>query len=386
MSDKKHISPFLSGMLDLNSGKSTTDQLKDMGYLDGGVVPALPLHHKVQLIGSEKHKVIMVTDDIKRRIAKIKEGMVRTDVDSWMFNMEAMVQLGAPVGHGLVHPNGRAYILMEFAVSGDSLYEKLPDLLSSSYKEEMVNELTVKMRGKYPVIFNNIEKTGSSLTELAKTLSRVEEHLDLMRSIVTPEDAYPDVEYPVDFLIQFFMNALYYDDYEMASMNFEVVVDGKLLHPRHYRVARNCEVTFLNWEVAGKDITVNYSKGARWDVDLNSHHRDKNMLRDFIDGLPDPDAAASFGKMARRIEALRGGFPVQDIDSASLYGTKMYKTKLASTGMALCTDMEGYGRHYFPVKEKENPPTVRTNSRQKLVDNGKRQWPGAKQRKGHRNG
>lgn len=384
MSDKKSISPFMSMVSGLHSGKSMTDHLKDMGYLDGGVVPAAPLYHKTQLIGSEKHKVMMVADDIKRRIAKIREGMNKSESDTWILDVEAMVQLGSPVGHGLVHPNGRAYILMEFAVTGNALYEKLPDLLSHSYKEEMVNELTVKMRGKYPVIFNNFEKVGGSVTLLAKTLSRVDEHLDLMKNLSTPEDMYPDVEYSADFLIQFFMNALYYDDYEMASMNFEVVVDDKLLHPRHYRVARNtCELTFLNWEVAGKDVKVNYSKGARWDVDLNSYQREKNELRDFINTLPDPEKASQFGVIARRIEAMRGGI-LPDIDSLAMYGTQLHKTKLASTGMALCTDMEGYGRHYFPVKEKENPPTVRTNGRQKLVDNGKRQWPEAKRRKGHR--
>lgn len=56
-----------------------------------------------------------------------------------------------------------------------------------------------------------------------------------------------------------------------------------------------------------------------------------------------------------------------------------------STGMALCTDMEGWGRQ-FRENEKEVVPTVRTNGRQKLVDNGKRQWPEAKRRKGHRKG
>lgn len=57
-----------------------------------------------------------------------------------------------------------------------------------------------------------------------------------------------------------------------------------------------------------------------------------------------------------------------------------------STGMALNTSVS-YGVSLRSFEEREpNQPTVRTNSRQKIVDNGKRQWPAAKTRKGHRKG
>lgn len=85
--------------------------------------------------------------------------------------------------------------------------------------------------------------------------------------------------------------------------------------------------------------------------------------------------------------AMEGDVQVIHIDDIHAGMTSPRKTLFGvSTGMALYTDMEGYSRHYFPVKEKEVTPTVRTNGRQKLVDNGKRQWPEAKRRKGHRKG
>lgn len=57
-----------------------------------------------------------------------------------------------------------------------------------------------------------------------------------------------------------------------------------------------------------------------------------------------------------------------------------------STGMALNTSVS-YGVSLRSFEEREpNQPTVRTNGRQKIIDNGKRQWPEAKRRKGHRKG
>lgn len=82
------------------------------------------------------------------------------------------------------------------------------------------------------------------------------------------------------------------------------------------------------------------------------------------------------------------GIPLEDLHAGVPHHQVTGKVRYA-TGMALHTggcfsDMEGYGVSYRGFPEKEVAPTVSTNGRQKLVDNGKRQWPGAKQRKGHR--
>lgn len=73
--------------------------------------------------------------------------------------------------------------------------------------------------------------------------------------------------------------------------------------------------------------------------------------------------------------------PLEDLHA----GISPRKTMMGvTTGMALFSDFEGYGMKYRQFPEKEASPTVRTNGRQKLVDNGKCTWPSAKQRKGHR--
>ncbi|QBZ70684.1 hypothetical protein pETSU_103 [Edwardsiella phage pEt-SU] len=90
--------------------------------------------------------------------------------------------------------------------------------------------------------------------------------------------------------------------------------------------------------------------------------------------------------------AMEGDVQIVHIDDVHCDMSSPRKTMLGlmhagySPELARFSDMEGYSRHYFPVKEKEVTPTVSTNGRQKIIDNGKRQWPEAKRRKGHRKG
>ncbi len=78
---------------------------------------------------------------------------------------------------------------------------------------------------------------------------------------------------------------------------------------------------------------------------------------------------------------INGGVPVGK--STMTQPKKRVAGAVVSTGMALYTDMEGWGRQ-FREEPKDVVPTVKGNGRQQIVDNGKRQWPGVKTRKGHR--
>ncbi|QYN79932.1 hypothetical protein PQD71_gp039 [Kosakonia phage Kc263] len=150
-----------------------------------------------------------------------------------------------------------------------------------------------------------------------------------------------------------------------------IVVNGS--HPYHWRYSKKLKgILFLD-----------YKQTAPWDP--------KEVKGVCFVGGSDKSVAAKIAALATDYEflfdgSLTNGTEISRFDI--LKGRPGHlptgKTLFAiSTGL-LTSDIHAEYSRTFEEQPKEVTPTVRTNGRQKIIDNGKCQWPAAKQRKGHR--
>lgn len=198
------------------------------------------------------------------------------------------------------------------------------------------------------------------LIELGKAYSKWMKDLEFIQN-----SHFEQIENPYSF--EYVCHMYTGDDHITMQQAYErgILVEGS--HPYHWRYSNKLAgIVFLDynqntvWKLT-KQIT-----GISLPADIKPLRlADYEFL--FDDSL-------TKGTEGSRLDILKG---------RSAYQTTGKTLFAMSTGMILNDVHVGYSRT-FEEQPKEVTPTVRGNSRQKLIDNGKRSWPAAKQRKGHR--
>lgn len=264
------------------------------------------------------------------------------NADSWLRIQKLLVkkfnELGAEMLDGMV-PKGRQTVRYWIVLIAPSVMAGL-------------------MMRKYPTVFND-DMDIQRVREICHLLLRAESHLEYMAEYPCP-DMFPEIEYsPIDRAQ--YMTDEWMHDLQMQK-KIDVYVNDIILHPRHYRYNKNNgEVIFMDHRIL--------SKGTK--VKTTVHKTESDFeFQVSKDRLPD------WGKMMKEFNfTMPQGQPS---------GKTQTKPRLASTGMALYSDMEGWGAQYRAEQPEDLPETVKGNGRQVIIDNGKHKWPAPKQRKGHR--
>ena len=235
------------------------------------------------------------------------------------------------------------------------------------------------LRVRYPSLYKFHENDTTRLVELGKAFEKwIEDCQYILNS------NYQQVENPFDFPAVCHM----YTGDEFLTMRQAdesgITVGGS--HPYHWRYSNklngimfldhkfvvspyDVEVKGINFRMGQSPVKILHVGGAPKVVDWGTileGTKDIPLDQLFAGGIHQGN---HFGTPASRGHQVTG---------KTLFA--------ASTGMALNTSVS-YGVSLRSFEEREpNQPTVRTNGRQKIIDNGKRQWPAAKTRKGHRKG
>lgn len=235
------------------------------------------------------------------------------------------------------------------------------------------------LRVRYPSLYKFHESDTTRLIELGKAFEKwIEDCQYILNS------NYQQVENPFDFPVVCHM----YTGDEFLTMRQAdergITVGGS--HPYYWRYSNklngimfldhkfvanpsNIEIKGINFSMNQSPVKVLHVGGAPKVVDwgkILEESKDIPLDQLFAGGIHQGN---HFGTPASRSHQTTG---------KTLFA--------ASTGMALNTTVS-YGVSLRSFEEREpNQPTVRTNGRQKIIDNGKRQWPAAKTRKGHRKG
>lgn len=227
-------------------------------------------------------------------------------------------------------------------------------------------EAIEKIKELYPSLYN-FAKHNKDLVELGAAFVKWVDDCKWVR-----DSHFEQIENPIDFPKVAHM----YTGDEFLTMReaFEQSYFVERSHPYYWRWSKKMNgVVFMDFRYANIDPEI---KG----VQLAGKG---NPIKILYTG-PKPAIGPTNWK---EILELGRNIPLGDINAGvphQVTGKVRYTTGMALHTGGCFSDMEGYGVSYRGFPEKEVTPTVRTNGRQKLVDNGKRTWPGAKQRKGHR--
>lgn len=210
----------------------------------------------------------------------------------------------------------------------------------------------------------------ASQRKFAETLRDVEYYLEDMKAL-DMKDIFPELVYPAMYLATILSQPNVVYGVEMTKHINYPEINGEVIHPRHY---------YYNKE-SKQIIWFSYKSLSK-----NNDFLTKTPLKTTIDGGDSIHRRLKESMAASVIQILNiDSLPDGDINNGIMNSTAIVM-RVISTGMALgtYTDMEGHGQIPRTENEKETTQTVKTNSRQKIVDNGKHKWPAAKTRKGHR--
>lgn len=271
------------------------------------------------------------------------------DNDSIIYNMNAWLHI-------------QKLMVQKFKEFGASMFDKLEGKGLNIVRVWAVTVAPTIVVGvaqaKYPTAFNE-DMDPYRVRDISFLLFAAENHLLDMKELPHP-DVFDDIEYTVESRAHF-MGKEWMSDWEM-KMKLEVYINNQLLHPRHYRYNKlHNEVIFMDPRIianGAKVRTVAHKTASDFEF-----HVSKTRGEDW-------------GKMVKEFEL----HPRQN----DIHHKTQTKPRLASTGMALCSDMEGWGVQYRAEQPEDLPETVKGNGRQVIIDNGKHKWPAPKQRKGHR--
>lgn len=236
------------------------------------------------------------------------------------------------------------------------------------------------LRVRYPSLYKFHENDTTRLVELGKAFEKwIEDCQYILNS------NYQQVENPFDFPAVCHM----YTGDEFLTMRQAdesgITVGGS--HPYYWRYSNKLNgIMFLDHK-----FVINPSNVEVKGINFRMGQSPVKVLH--VGGAP---KVADWGKILEETKDI----PLDQLFAGGIHNSDIHhgvpisrghqvtgKTLFAvSTGMALPTPIS-YGVSLRTLEEKEpNQPTVRTNGRQKIIDNGKRQWPAAKTRKGHRKG
>jgi hypothetical protein len=197
---------------------------------------------------------------------------------------------------------------------------------------------------KYPQYFNE-RMSQADVIKVHTAIDSVENLLS-KRPFDDVEDIFPEEVYPIENYIDAHLKGAL-DGFETIIADIVVTADGKLIHPRHYYVTKkDCALHFFNPELfTGKTVGFTIStmgeQFIKYDfADLHNEYRSVKH--------------AGFG---------RGPF---------------------SHEIASCIAKIREETMEHQQKDIDRPLTVKGNSRQAIVDNGKHKWPAPKRHKGHR--
>lgn len=217
--------------------------------------------------------------------------------------------------------------------------------------------------------------------QLAEKLRDIEYYLKDMEALGI-KDVFPELTYDPVYLATVFSqpNVVYGTD--IGKYIVYPQCNGELIHPRHYYYNKESEqIIWLAYNTLS-----NEDKGAVKALIKVTLGDAESVFQKLREAMTTP------GVQVLNIDSLPNGDinhgidPIRfDITNNRLLHGLGKTQRVVSTGMAMTrfSDMEGGGRVYYE-QLKEQPLTIKGNSRQLIVDNGKHQWPAAKTRKGHR--
>lgn len=376
----------------------------------------------------------------------LKEHTVRADVDSIIVDTEGMVKVeqyfkdnppGASVKElkvpamefGVVNGNNRIYPRASL--------KNIPDVFNYSTTPaddekilKMVTELShnqgadpkllsehicdiVNGHGHYDAVqidsvsaevrINYLKKY---LPELFERNNTPEEDLKMLKAydrwqsdmafinMLGIHDKYPDIKYDPVTEIAHYISDRYLTKCRAYRLGITVTSNGNILHPRHWSYCpATREVTYMNYKVIDGVMLVNKPAGAEQDTDLAMLYqrvrefcKEKNIRVQFSNELETLDEIASL--------STPGSASIMNVIKGRQHGLRRGVIHFLSSEFNGDWYTKGFPLGLVPVpgglqtlsQEPEDiTPTVKGNSRQKIIDNGKHQWPEARTRKGRRN-
>lgn len=207
------------------------------------------------------------------------------------------------------------------------------------------------MKEKYPDSFTGAAAAGRT-KEIAALIFKAETHLEEME-LLTFKDHFPDIVYDAVERAHF-MTDDWMTDTEMM-LRVTVTIDGEYLHPRHYRINKKTGiVTFMHHSIIGAGRKV------------------KTTISDF----PNAEYRATKEDLEKEIEGVNIVRHAYGIVNASQV---LGKVRYESAG----TVFDEAARIHEPDPEMGNGFRPK-DSKNNVIDNGKRSWPVPKQNKGKR--
>ncbi|AEV89611.1 hypothetical protein OBP_174 [Pseudomonas phage OBP] len=330
---------------------------KKIGYITKPVMPVANWEEEL------KHFGILSDCVTVAELESIKP--IRSDYDSWIFNVptELMERINARILEmGITREEaetivGKMVAWVQYSSSTGAVYE-----LDSVPKMKLSPEFSWADFKPNPNLHRiNADASDVEIKGVHLKSSRPTARDKVMVMLATLselelQDDFPGVEHDVLEYVAYWGNDDYVMGADMGKYLESVTIDGKAVHPRHYIYCKPQKaVIWLGYELL---------RGNRPQVVLK--HDPENDLREFI-GLPD-DHPLKKGVLALAREN-------------RVTGKTLYREVALSGGFPL-------GRSFAePCTEQfvdDRPETIKGNSRQRIVDNGKHKWPAAKTRKGHR--
>lgn len=317
-------------------------------------------------------------DDARKRLASY---LTRSDVDSWIVTGE-----------------------MNRAMAKDLLGLDIEDWNLSN---PLMAELILKYTGK-TLAEVAIPHDGAPVYYLCHML--VELGAKLEDKFVPFEDRvivdiFPDIQYPSEMALVFDKYPFVHPDVAVEC-GMEVRVDGKVLHPRHWRWnTRNSEVHFMCYEVIGQNPTHNIDhqkQGRAWaafdKTERNGHigatvDYPTSLTTESLRVAPkkilvDPKWMEQYGMLYP--EGNDKGTPltrVAVIGSGNLdrIGRGCMTRHLTNVAIGVLSDIHISYPFATEMEPDDRPETVKGNGRQEIINNGNGKcWPAARTRKGHR--
>lgn len=233
-------------------------------------------------------------------------------------------------------------------------------------------------------------------------------------------DVYPDMIYPEEQL-ELYTERPWLTPEEAASAGIVVRLDGNPLHPRHWRYAAgNGLIVFLDNKIDSGRVEVEADvlsgsialrflpkwmregKYGAFDKFVNAYTLPEeylNVLQADIDAGkikicivgPKSNVYNSWRDAIKK--QLEGNTDVILIDSlpADIFKNGINRgIAVGGIGTVQMLERANYAafakqaQGYFEREPVPNEPTVKGNSRQAIIDNGKRTWPAPRNKKGHR--
>lgn len=316
--------------------------------------------------------------------------------------------------------------------SGLNIKTFVTDIENVDLNDLWAGNTTASIRGEQINQDNQLDESTdpilSQATELYLTRRRQNKYLHNLEHI---PDAFPDAVYSEEQLAQYTIRP-WLTPLESTEVGISVLLDGVILHPRHWRYAAgNGLIVFMDNTIHTGSVEVNLgllgeskalwflpkwmregkhgpSERSTWAYKLSDEYLEllqadidagtmkvyvieprvspsatewrsaiekllsengKVTLVDSLSGNNSKVAIAGRGMTKHILKyGISGGIPVGNIDILSSYSNAMTTNQKFDT----C----GF--------ESGAPEAVKGNSRQKIIDNGKISWPAAKSRKGNR--